>query len=65
MEENYKQDSNDDQNDDGFRHSFSLYQRRIFSIGFPFASSSTNLSNCRIFFISGSSMVSTWIPQIL
>lgn len=26
----------------------------IFSIGFPFASSSTSLSSCRIFFIRGS-----------
>ena len=45
MEDEHKQDSNDDQNDDGFTHSFSLYQRKIFSIGFPFASSSTNLSS--------------------
>ena len=34
-----------------------------FSIGLPFASSSTNLSSCRIFFVIGSSISSTLIPH--
>ena len=36
----------------------------IFSIGLPFASSSTSLSSCLTFFIAESSIVSTCTPQI-
>ena len=41
----------------------SSYFRRIFSIGFPFASSSVNLSRQRISRMSGSSTSSTRTPQ--
>ncbi len=40
-----------------------VYARRIFSIAFPFASSSINLSMMRMFFVNGSSISSTRIPH--
>ena len=41
------------------------YFRRIFSMGLPLASSSTSLSRYRMSRMSGSSISSTRMPQIL
>src|SRR5690606_34689359 len=53
-----------DQYGSGSHRSSFRYLRRIFSIGLPFASSSTSLSRYRIFRISGSSISSMRTPQI-
>ena len=44
---------------------FSFNHLNTFFSGLPFASSSTSLSSCRIFFVNGSSIVSTRTPQIV